>query len=387
MRILNVSHFFESHGGGIERVAGHICRQLTITGDRAIWAASSSDEAPSPPTESLPLDCINPTERLTGLPMPIPGPRALIRLARAVRESDAVVIHDALYVTSILAMIMARTTRKRVVLIEHIAGIAFTSRLMQGAMALAKLLVMRPMLSAADELVFISDTVRRELMGDSPWRPSHLLFNGVDAAIFRPDVGADRAAVRAEHNLPVRGKLVIFVGRFVEKKGLPVIQALARQRTDLHFALAGAGMIDPASWGLPNIHVVGQKSPQALADLYRAADLLILPSPREGFPLVVQEAMACGLPVICGADTATADPKASVWLRGAHIDMLDPAGSATRCSEAIDNLDLSDFDRARMAEYAARTYSWPTMATTIARLLRGPPITVKESASADVVVR
>jgi hypothetical protein len=45
-----------------------------------------------------------------------------VALWRAVGEADAVVLHDALYVTSILALAMARLRGKRSVLIQHIAA-------------------------------------------------------------------------------------------------------------------------------------------------------------------------------------------------------------------------------------------------------------------------
>src|ERR1700712_4095018 len=101
MRILTVSHFYEAHGGGIERVAGQLCRQFAAAGHEAVWAASDADAPPASPIAALPLRCINPTEALTGLPMPIPGWRSLRALIREAGRSDVVIIHDSLYVTSI----------------------------------------------------------------------------------------------------------------------------------------------------------------------------------------------------------------------------------------------------------------------------------------------
>eukprot|EP01035_Chromulina_nebulosa_P066758 gene66758-91436_t len=178
------------------------------------------------------MPCFNAIERLTGLPMPIPGVTALRRLARAVRGSDAVVVHDALYLSSIAAMLLAKRHRKPVVLIQHIAGIPFVNPLLKRVMALANLIVTRPMLRAADQVVFISDTVRDAFAGVATKRPALLLFNGVDATIFQPARADVRAETRAELGMTDARPLLLFVGRFVEKKGLAIIRRAAAARPD-----------------------------------------------------------------------------------------------------------------------------------------------------------
>ena len=380
MRILTVSHFFDNHGGGLERVAGHLVRQFSAMGHESIWAASAETPPAADIANAVPLPCINPTEALTGLPMPIPGPRGLGALWREAGRADALVIHDALYITSIAAMLMARLRGRRVVLIQHIAAIPFASPLLRGVMRLANLLVTRPMLAVADEVVFISGTVREELLGRHPLnrpprRSCHLVFNGVDGAIFHPegDSAEGDLAEGTVAKLPGAARRVLFVGRFVEKKGLGVLRALAASRGDCTFLLAGAGPIDPASWRLPNVHVLGPQSPEALARLYRAADLLLLPSVGEGYPLVIQEAMACGLPVVCGQPADRADPGAAAWLRGVPIDLADPQASARACAAAIDALAKEAPDRVAMAAYAARLYSWRAMAEAVLACAEGRP--------------
>lgn len=354
MRILTVSHFYEAHGGGIERVAGQLCRQFAAAGHDTIWAASDADPLPAGAITVLPLRCINPTERLTGLPMPIPGLRSLCALVREIRRSDLVIVHDSLYVTSILAVVAARLKRRKIILIQHIAGIAFASWLLRQVMALANVVVTRPMLDAADRLVFISDTVRQELLGEPSRRNYRLVFNGVDTKLFYPAA-----------TLPSSTPPILFVGRYVEKKGLAIIRALATQRPDLTFHLVGSGPLAPSGWGLANVRNLGPQSPQALANLYRNAALLLLPSVGEGYPLVIQEAMACGLPVICGQPSDRADPGAAAWLTGVMIDSGDPVGSARRCSDAIDGSRLDTAARLAMADYAARVYSWQVMAKAL----------------------
>jgi len=327
LRLLMVSHFFESHGGGIERVAGHLGRALGRAGHQVCLAASAADAAPADAGLAvLPLPCHDPAERLTGLPMPIPGPRGLAALTRAVRQADAVIVHDALYVTSIAAMVAARRARRPVILIQHISQLPFANPAMRLAMRLATAVVTRPMLRAADRVVFISAAVRDAFASLRFRSEPLLLFNGVDTDRFHPHAAPGEAAgLRRELGLPEAGRLIAFVGRFVPKKGLAVLRACARQRPDLTFVLAGSGPIDPHAWGLANVRVAGPLPPDKVAALLRAAHALLLPSCGEGYPLVVQEAMACGLPVICGQDSASADPQAADFLHGVPVDPGDPA--------------------------------------------------------------
>lgn len=362
MRFLTVTHFFESHGGGIERVAGHLCRSLAALGHSCEWAASAADPAPSGcAITALPLYCVNPTERLTGLPMPIPGPAGLRALSRAIGRVDAVIIHDALYCTSIAAMLLARAKGVPVILIQHIATIEFASTAMRSVMAFANYVVTRPMLGAADQVVFISDTVRRAFAQVPMRRDARLLFNGVDGTAFH--VGS---SCRASFGLPERGTVAAFVGRFVEKKGLAVLKTLAANRPDIVFAMAGSGPIAPDGWAMPNVHRLGTLAPADIGELFRAADMLVLPSVGEGYPLVVQEAMACGLPVICGVESAQADPAAERWLKGVRIDLGDPEATARRIAPLLDGHTVLAKEKHAMATYAASAYSWPAMASTIA---------------------
>lgn len=362
MRLLTVTHFYETHGGGIERVAGQLNRELARLGHETMWAAGEGDAPPGAETaEAVPLSCVNTVERVTGLPMPIPSPAALARLERAVWESDAVIVHDALYATSVAALRQARRAGKPVLLVQHIAAIPFRSALLRGAMSLANRLVTWPMLGAADQVVFISETTAGHFEAAKFRRPPLILFNGVDTELFRPAEAGEREASREAFGLRTEGPVALFVGRFVEKKGLSVLKEIAALRPGVTFAFAGRGPIDPSEWGLANVRVFEDLPRERLAELYRACDALVLPSVGEGYPLVIQEALASDLPVLCGKESAVADRAALPVLRGLPVHLSDPAGTGAAFARELDGALHASEDGTRVA-LARERYSWAAVA-------------------------
>jgi glycosyltransferase involved in cell wall biosynthesis len=368
LRILTVSAFYEIHGGGIEIVAGATARALARRGHDCHWAAAGFDSPPSDPLVApVPLASSDPIERVSGLPMPIPSAAARRLLERAVVAADAVLIHDALYLSSLLAARYARRHQKPWILIQHIGQIAYSNPLLRLAMAVANRLVTRPLLSAAPQVLFISDAVRSFFAGASFNSPPQLLLNGVDQDLFHLPSDSDRNALRSHFGFSSEARELLFVGRFVEKKGLPAIRELARTNPQWNLSLIGSGPIDPGDWNLPNVRLLGRKSREELAELYRAADALVLPSVGEGFPLVVQEAMACGMPVFCGLDSAAADPGAKPLLHGIEVDLTDPVATSVRFAKAIAATTVGP--EPQLAAYAHATYDWDANARSIERQL------------------
>jgi glycosyltransferase involved in cell wall biosynthesis len=369
MHILTVTHFYESHRGGIELVAGRLQRELATLGAEVSWAASAQD---SPPNDGAimpqPLHCIDPLEAISGLPMPIPLPRTIAQLWRNVKAADAVIIHDALYVTSILAMLAAKWHKKKTLLIQHIGDIPFSSALLRGLLALANRIVARPMLRRADYVIFISDTVRRYFGDLRRTQPAHLMFNGVDHQRFHLPSADQRQAARKTWNIADGVPHFLFVGRFVEKKGLKILKEIASQLPMMQFHLAGSGPINPTSWGLANIHVHGPQSADKIASLMHAVDAFILPSTGEGYPLVVQEALASGLPLFCGAETAEADPQAAPYLLGSPVNLADPTDSARGFVTKIKAAQFGPHHAA--AAYARARYDWAANGRAIMGFLR-----------------
>ncbi len=321
--VLVVSHYYAAHGGGIERVVNNLIVEISIVGNfRFTWVASNCDLPPTIPGQVMqPMRVLNFLERMCGLPLPLWGPRSLWRLKRAVAASDIVWLHDTLYMGNISAFIMARWMKKPVLITQHIGPITYRNAALRWIMKCADRYITHKMLKLANQVNFISDAVAEHYYRAISFKtPVKIIPNGVDIDIFQPVLPEKRQVLRDQFALRRDQPVLLFVGRFVERKGLSVIRHLAESLPEWRFWLVGRGPIDPNQWRLPNIHVFKDRADATLAELYQAADMLILPSYGEGFPLVIQEAMACGLPVLCSPSVAAGSQIASPYLLTASVD-------------------------------------------------------------------
>jgi D-inositol-3-phosphate glycosyltransferase len=204
---------------------------------------------------------------------------------------------------------------------------------------------------------------------------------GVDLDRFRPGP-TDRARL----GLPERGFIVAFVGRIQPLKGPDVlISALAElRRRDPALAVtvvicggpSGSGLDRPTALielarSLGVADAVTFLPPQTGADLaalYRAADLVAVPSHNESFGLVALEAQACGTPVVAaavgGLVTAVRD-----GYSGVLVDGHDPENWA----RVLDKLLAAPGFRGQLSAGAvahAANFSWDRTAEGLLRVYR-----------------
>ncbi len=367
MKVLFLSHHFESQGGGIELVVGRLARELSARGVEVRWAATRQRRDTGLASDSIarvPMHSFNLVERLTGLPYPIWTPTSYPALVRAVRWADVIHVHDAIYFGSQLAGAYARRHGKPLVLTQHVGAIPFRSRTYRFLHWLANRCFSEPALRRADRVVFVSDRVRSEF-ADIPFRAEPVtIYNGVDTGTFSPG-SPDRASLRERLGLAPDRATFLFVGRFSAKKGLARIREAAARLTAIQWALVGWGNEDPAAWRLPNVVVAGRQPQGALADWYRAADLLVLPSVGEGFPLVVQEAMACGTPCLVSEETRDGCVPARELLHSAGRE----GGNFTQAAAALaEDRSALERERASVAEFAGERWSWGACADRYLRI-------------------
>ena len=113
----------------------------------------------------------------------------------------------------------------------------------------------------------------------------------------------EKRAVKGELNIPEE-RMVLAIGQFIPRKGFDVLMraACCLDKTIGIYIVGGEPTEEyiqlREELGLNNVHFVGFQKKEALARFYIAADLFVLPTREDIWGLVINEAMAYGLPVI-----------------------------------------------------------------------------------------
>ena len=227
-------------------------------------------------------------------------------------------------------------------------------------------------LERADAVVAVSRDLRNDVLdlGVSPgkvrWIP-----NGVDCSLFS----------RAVSRRPGEGGWrLLYVGRFVEEKGLRVLlEALARlrrRRSDVSLVLIGGhpatGTSEPF---LPQVAALGLSDcvefrdavpPEEMPRHMAESDLVVLPSFYDSFGIVLIEAMACGLPVVatrCGGPEEMVDDSA-----GRLVAVGDAGDLAEGILAVIDGYEA--YDQEAIRRRAEERYDYRRVAARIYGLYR-----------------
>ncbi|HET7100072.1 MAG TPA: glycosyltransferase family 4 protein, partial [Terriglobia bacterium] len=279
------------------------------------------------------------------------------------RRADVLFLHDSLYLANILAYCAAKLRGTPIIIVQYTRSVPTGTVLMDLAIKAATVLVTNPMLSHAERVIFIGNIVMASYSRLRFKTPPELIYCGINTSLFHPRSESETAsALRSKHGLPEERAIILYVGRFVRKKGLHAIKRMAELRPDYAWVLAGWGPIDPAKWGLDNVIVLSGLEDASIGELYRCSDLFILPSVGEGgFPLVAREALVSGLPVVCGEEARGADPGFEELATWAKVFVGDDEGTAREFLRAIDHVLESDTEKSKMAErqaFAVSQFSW-----------------------------
>lgn len=177
-----------------------------------------------------------------------------------------------------------------------------------------------------------------------------LLGNGIDLQRFHPQVldAAARGACRQKLGIPPEALVIGMCGRFVAEKGFPEFLAAGRVLLEtfpnLYLLAIGHRLTSerardtwaPAQTGLPEGRLIVLQDRDDLPELYASMDVNVLPSHREGFPRVLMEGAAAGLPQV-----ATQIRGCRQTIADGETGFLVPVNNVSALAAAIGRL-LSD---------------------------------------------
>jgi glycosyltransferase involved in cell wall biosynthesis len=229
--------------------------------------------------------------------------------------------------------------------------------------------------------------------GGSAWRADHIIavsaFTAADIARLLPGAAVKTSVIHEAADTAVEitppasaRSYALFVGTFEPRKNLGVLlRALGRTHPDITLTIAGENgwserdpQTDAQRLRLgERVRFAGRVSDAGLDRLLRGARMLVFPSLSEGFGLPMLEAMARGVPVVCG------DSGALPEIAGGAALMHDPADDAQLAAH-IETLwfdDATHWAWSARGLTRARMFSWERAALETAQVYRkavGAPV-------------
>jgi glycosyltransferase involved in cell wall biosynthesis len=215
----------------------------------------------------------------------------------------------------------------------------------------------------ASSVVALSNGLREIALRTDPDIEMEVVSNGMNIDKFRPRPMRNHRS----DNEPLK---ILTVTRLLERKGVHhLLEAIARPtELNVELRIVGSGSYEQElrrvteELGLMDrVTFEGFVSPDKLPDLYREADLFVLPSQTESFGLVFAEAMACALPVVAthvggipelirsGKEGILVEPNNPSHIRAALEDLL---------SDASRLIEMGNAGRRRIEEQ----YTWDRIA-------------------------
>ena len=260
---------------------------------------------------------------------------------------DAVHLHGFSQ-KSVLVMLLARLLGKATIITIHTAG----SDEPDGVRRLGGLAYW--CYSHADRYLAISEAMARNYRAAGlPEDRLRVVPNGVDVERFRPAKPGERDACCRELGLDPALRWIAFVGFFSRDKnpellldawlevvpaqgegtGLVFVGATESKYHEVDPAIAQRIRDKAAGMGLADrVRLLGEVA--GVERVYRAADMLVMPSTREAFGMVLVEAMASGLPTVATRIPGVTDAIVEDGVTG----LLVPPGDAAALTAALDRV-------------------------------------------------
>ncbi|MBC8554277.1 MAG: glycosyltransferase [Candidatus Brocadiales bacterium] len=228
-----------------------------------------------------------------------------------------------------------------------------------------------------DGIICVSDVVKKfanETQGIDT-KKLVTIYNGIEN--LRSVSRKETSALRKELGIPIDHSVIGVIAQFSEKKGFGYLirsaSILLKCRKDVNFLLVGDGTIMGDMKQLchnlkieKNVIFAGERSD--IPEMLSLIDIFVLPSIREGLPLAILEAMACGKPVIAtnvggvpevvknGINGILVQPQDPEALHGAMKELLNDAGKRERMGRAGRDICAKGFSSRVMVDRIEELY-------------------------------
>jgi glycogen synthase len=226
----------------------------------------------------------------------------------------------------------------------------------------------------ADRVIAVSNHLRDEIvwMYEVPRSKICVVYNGVNVRNY--DGTLDSGEVKRRYQIGSIDPMVLFSGRMVYQKGpdllVEAIPAILKFYPHAKFVFAGDGEmrahVERRAGQLGIAHAtrfLGFQGNGTLTDLYKACDVVCVPSRNEPFGIVVLEAWSCGKPVV---STVNGGPAEFVWheVNGFKVD-ANPDSIAWGLSTLFSNFEWARW-MGRNGRIAVETaFSWDMIADQV----------------------
>lgn len=179
-----------------------------------------------------------------------------------------------------------------------------------------------------------------------------------DSQIWDGVYCCDQPRFETDRTGPREPKAFLYVGRLVEAKGVDVLlRAYAAYRSQVaepwSLRIAGTGELDGAAAAAEGVHQLGFQQPPAMPEVFADAGCFVLPSLVEPWGIVLHEAAASGLPIIC----TTACGASLDLVRDGYNGYVVPPSSVEALTVAMVQVTTMAPDRRRAMGAASTTLS------------------------------
>ena len=366
--VLVVTPHYTTKNDSVALVVERLIAELSSSNQfHFTWAASDSDSLPTIKGQIiLPMKPPKFLQIIGSKYFSFWNHRSRKQLSCAIQGVDCVWLHDTFSLGTIAAYRAAKKWNKPIFITLH-KGPTLQGNFMRLLVTrLIDYFITRKMLASAMQTTFTSDTVAEYYYHRIAFTmPVKIIPNGVDLSVSQPPLPEKRRNLRARFALRKEQPVLLFVGNFFTSHGLLVIKQLAETMPEWRFWLAGNGKINPEKWFLPNLQVFKERGTTSLTELYQAADLLILPGYGQDFPIAAQEAIACGLPVMCSASIADSSRFAKPYLWSVKVNSTSSKRTALLWAEKLKAgrhiLPLNEA-KSELSNLAQSYWAWPKIA-------------------------